>query len=73
MTRWTRTAADLESFAESLIEQKKYDEADKVADKLLADFPLPKGGDPATLARSITEPTATSLFIKGKVLQNRAN
>ncbi len=63
--------SDLETYAEALIEQKQYDEADKIADKLVADFPLPKGGDPATLARSITEPTATSLFIKGKVLQNR--
>ena len=63
--------SDLETYAETLIEQKQYDEADKIADKLVADFPLPKGGDPATLARSITEPTATSLFIKGKVLQNR--
>ena len=62
--------SDLESYAEALIEQKQYDDADKVADKLVKDFPLPKNGDPATLARSITEPTATSLFIKGKVLQN---
>ena len=63
--------ADLESYAEAMIEQKQYDDADKIADKLVKDFPLPKGGDPATLARSITDPTAASLFIKGKVLQNR--
>ena len=61
--------ADLETYAEALIQQKQYDEADKIADKMVADFPLPKNADPAKVARGVLEPTATSLFIKAKVLQ----
>jgi TolA-binding protein len=61
--------ADLELFADALIEQKKYDEVEKVAQKLATDFPLPPNSDPATLSRSITEPRALSMFYSAKVLQ----
>ena len=61
--------SDLETYAETLILQKQYDEADKIADKIVADFPLPKNADPTKLSRAAMEPTATSLFLKAKVLQ----
>jgi TolA-binding protein len=61
--------ADLENYAEALIEEKKYPEADKLADKLEADYPLPKGADPKTLSRGQIEPHALALFIRAKVLQ----
>lgn len=62
---------DLESFAEALIEQKQYDEADKIVAKMEADFALPKGADLSKQSRSALEPVASALFIKAKVLQNR--
>jgi TolA-binding protein len=61
--------ADLDLYATALIEQKKYDEVQAVADKLAKDFPLPPHGDPTTLPRSITDPAALSLFLHAKVLQ----
>ena len=63
---------DLETYAESLIAQKKYDEADKIVAKMETDFALPKNADLAKQSRSALEPIAAALFIKAKVLQNRS-
>ncbi|MEO7318279.1 MAG: outer membrane protein assembly factor BamD, partial [Chthoniobacteraceae bacterium] len=62
---------DLETYAETLIEQKKYDEADKIVTKMETDFALPKNADISKQSRSALEPVASALFIKAKVLQNR--
>ena len=62
---------DLETYAEALIEQKQYDEADKIVAKMEADFALPKNADISKQSRSTLEPIASALFIKAKVLQNR--
>ena len=62
---------DLQTYAETLIEQKQYDEADKIVAKMETDFALPKGADIARQSRSVLEPVASALFIKAKVLQNR--
>ncbi len=63
--------ADLETNAEALIEQKQYDEADKIVAKIEKDFALPKNADITKQSRSALEPVASALFLKAKVLQNR--
>jgi TolA-binding protein len=61
--------ADLELYADALIAQKKYDDVEKIAQKLAKDYPLPPNSDPAKLSSSITEPRALSMFYSAKVLQ----
>ena len=63
--------ADLETYAEALIEQKQYDDADKIVTKMETDFALPKGADIAKQSRGALEPVASALFLRAKVLQNR--
>ena len=63
--------SDLETYAEALIEQKQYDEADKIVAKMETDFALPKNADISKQSRSALEPVASALFLKGKVLQDR--
>ena len=63
--------SDLETYAETLIEQKKYDKADEMAAKIETDFALPKGADITKQSRSSLEPIASALFLRAKILQNR--
>ena len=62
---------DLDRYGEALIRQKKYDDAQKIFEKLAADYPVPKGIDPANAPRDIAEAQAISLFGLGKVLQEK--
>jgi tetratricopeptide (TPR) repeat protein len=61
---------DLDLYAMSLIEQKKYEEAGKVFDKLAKDYPIPDSvqGNPS---REIQEAQAMVLFGRGKILQEQ--
>jgi TolA-binding protein len=61
---------DLDLYAMSLIEQKKYEEAEKVYDKLAKDYPIPDNvqGNPP---REIQEAQAMVLFGRGKILQEQ--
>ncbi len=63
--------SDLETFSETMIEQKQYDEADKIAAKIETDFALPKGADIAKQSRTALEPIASALFLRAKILQSR--
>jgi TolA-binding protein len=65
------SAADLDLYGSALIAQKKYDEAQKVFDKLAADYPVPPGTAPGKAPRSIWEPQSIALFGSARVLQEQ--
>ena len=61
--------ADLDVYAGTLIEQKRYDDVLAIAEKLVRDYPLPEKADVEKLPSSVTEPHALALFYTAKVLQ----
>ncbi|HEX5176081.1 MAG TPA: tetratricopeptide repeat protein [Chthoniobacteraceae bacterium] len=65
------SAADLDLYGSALIDQKKYEEAQKVFDKLAADYPVPPGTAPGKAPRSVWEPQSIALFGTARVLQEQ--
>jgi TolA-binding protein len=66
--------ADLDLYGTSLIEQKKYEEAKAVYDKLAKDYPLPPGAvanGKVNAPQDIQEAQAIVLFGRGKILQEQ--
>ena len=61
--------ADLDLYGSVLIEQKKYDEAQEIYDKIGQDNPLPANTAPEKAVRSIAEPQSIALFGTAKILQ----
>jgi TolA-binding protein len=63
--------ADMDLYGTALIEQKKYNDAQKVFDKLAADYPVPPGTSPGKAPRSVWEPQSIALFGTARVLQEQ--
>ncbi len=63
---------DLDLYGQALIDNKKFDEAAKVYEKLGKDFPL-KGGDPKTASHDTQEAQAIILAGLGKALQEKGD
>jgi TolA-binding protein len=64
---------DLDLYGEALIENKKFDEAAKVYEKLGKDFPVPKGVDPKGASHDVQEAQAIILAGMGKALQEKGD
>jgi TolA-binding protein len=64
-------AEELDLYGRSLIENKRYDEATKVYEKIEIDY-KPGSGDPTKAPREIQDAQAIALFGKSKVLQEQA-
>ena len=63
--------ADIDLYGGALIESGKLDEAQKVYEKLAADYPNPPGAAPEKAPTQIMEAQATSLYGMGKTLQKQ--
>jgi TolA-binding protein len=63
--------ADLDMYGAALIEQAKYDEAQKVYEKLAQDYPTPAGVNPAKAPYQVQEAQAMALYGLGRVLQKQ--
>ncbi|HZH97874.1 MAG TPA: tetratricopeptide repeat protein, partial [Fimbriimonadaceae bacterium] len=63
--------ADLDLYGTALIEQKKYDEAQKVFDKLASDYPVPPGMDLSKAPRAVWEPQSIALYGTARILQEK--
>ncbi|HEY5895039.1 MAG TPA: tetratricopeptide repeat protein [Chthoniobacterales bacterium] len=64
-------ASDLDLYGEALLDQKKIDEAEKVFEKVAADYQNPPGVAPNAVPLPIQEAQAISLFGTGRVMQAR--
>ena len=62
---------DLDLYGSALIEQKKYDEAQKVFDKLAADYPLGPNMTPDKASRAIGEAQSIADFGRARILQEQ--
>jgi TolA-binding protein len=62
---------DLDLYGQALIEEGKLDEANKIFEKLAADYENPKGVEPTKAPRDVQEAQSISLFGIGKVLQKQ--
>lgn len=65
--------ADLDLYGTALIDQKKFDEANQVFQKLAKDYPVPPNTDPTKASREVQEAQAIMLFGTGKVFQEQKN
>ncbi len=65
-------AEELDLYGRSLIENKRYDEAAKIYDKIELDYRMPGIADPTKAPRETQEAQAIALFGKSKVLQEQA-
>ena len=65
------TPADLDSYGSALIDQKKYDEAAAVFEKLAKDYPIPAGTAPTKASPTIQEAQAIALFGQARILQEK--
>ena len=65
-------SGELDLYGRSLIENKKYDEAAKVYEKIAQDYRIPANTEPAKAPREIQEAQAIALFGKAKILQAQA-
>lgn len=65
--------ADLEGFGLALIENGEIDEAEKVFDKLAADYPVPAGVEPRLAGPDIVRAQAGALFGKGMIYKKRGD
>ena len=64
---------DLDLFGQALIENHKLDEAVKIYEKLEADYPLQKDGDPKSSPRATQEAQAIGLAGLGKAFQEKGD
>ncbi|HEY5753136.1 MAG TPA: tetratricopeptide repeat protein [Chthoniobacterales bacterium] len=64
-------SSDLDLYGEALLDQNKIDEAEKVFQKVAADYQNPPGNAPNQVPLPVQEAQAISLFGTGKVLQAR--
>ena len=65
-------AEELDLFGRSLIENKRFDEAMKIYEKVELDYRMPGIADPTKAPREAQEAQAIALFGKSKVLQEQA-
>lgn len=65
-------AEELDLYGRSLIENKKYDEAMKIYEKIAIDYRVPGVTDPTKAPRDTQEAQAISLFGRSKTLQEQA-
>jgi len=63
--------ADIDLYGSLQIEAGKLDEAQKLYEKLAADYPIPQGSTPDRATQQVQEAQAISLYGLGKVLQKQ--
>lgn len=62
---------DLDYYGLALVDQKKFDEAAAVFDKLAKDYPLPPNVTPAQASGAVADAQSTALFGKGRIAQEQ--
>lgn len=61
--------ADLDRYGNALVDRKDNDKAKAVFAKLAKDYPVPPGGDPSKVTRSVGEAQAVSMAGNARILQ----